>query len=66
MRYGTRFTDEQIVAALRKLGAGGVRRDDAPDRLQPPNLCAFFNNLPVPERQRLLSAAFPAKVGGKS
>jgi len=42
------------------LAATGVNREFAPDRLQPPNLAAFFGNLPRPERDRLLGLAYPA------
>ena len=63
MQYASKFTDEQIVDALKKVAAQGVSRDLAGDRIQPPNLCAFYNNLPRPERDRLLGLVFktPAK-----
>lgn len=60
MSYSTSFSDEEIVEALRTVAADGVTRDAAPDRVRPPNLCAFFNNLPRPERDRLLELAYPA------
>ena len=60
MRFMTRFSDEQIVDALRAVSVGGTGRQDAGDRLQPPNLCVFCNNLPRPERDRLLDAVYPA------
>ena len=63
MRYANKFTDEQIVHALREAQARGVKREDAADRVQPPNLCAFLNNLPRPERERLLDAAYPQPAG---
>jgi len=62
MQYASKFTDEQIVDALRTVAAQGVGKDLAGDRIQPPNLCAFFNNLPRPERDRLLQMAYPAKA----
>jgi hypothetical protein len=60
MRYATTFSDEQIVEALKGAAAAGVKREFAADRLQPPNLCAFFANLPRPERDRLMGLAYPA------
>ena len=60
MRFRTRFSDDQIVDALRSVSTSGAARRDAGDRLQPPNLCAFFNNLPRPERDRLLDHVYPA------
>ena len=60
MRYATKFSDEQIVEALKTVAAAGVKREFAGDRLQPPNLCAFFGNLPRPERDRLMDLAFPS------
>ncbi|HSI35929.1 MAG: hypothetical protein ACAI43_19025 [Phycisphaerae bacterium] len=59
MRYATKYTDEQLVDALREVAANGVKRQDAPDRVQPPNLCAFINNIPRPERERLLDIVYP-------
>jgi hypothetical protein len=59
-RYATKFSDDQIVEALKVLAAAGVKREFAADRLQPPNLCAFFANLPRPERDRLMALAYPA------
>jgi hypothetical protein len=64
MSYASSFTDEQIVQALRRVAAEGVGRADAPDRVRPPNLCAFFNNLPRPERDRLLDLAYPREAAG--
>lgn len=58
MDYKTSFSDDEIVEALRGLAAQGVSRDVAADRVRPPNLCAFFNNLPRPERDRLLGLAY--------
>jgi hypothetical protein len=58
MKYATRYTDEQIVEALRAVAANGVKREDAADRVQPPNLCAFLNNLPRPERDRLIALVY--------
>jgi hypothetical protein len=58
MRYDTRFSDEQIVEALKEVAANGVDREDAADRVQPPNLCAFLANLPTPERERLVALAY--------
>jgi hypothetical protein len=63
MTYGTSFSDEEIVQALREVAAQGVSRDAAPDRVRPPNLCAFFNNLPRPERDRLLALAYEPGAG---
>lgn len=59
MRYATKFSDDQIVEALKVIAAAGVKQDFAGDRLQPPNLAAFFGNLPRPERDRLLGLAYP-------
>ncbi|QOV88515.1 hypothetical protein [Humisphaera borealis] len=58
MQYAHRFTDEQIVEALKAVAAQGVGRDVAGDKIQPPNLCAFYNNLPRPERDRLLGLVY--------
>jgi hypothetical protein len=58
MKYATRYTDEQIVEALKQAAAQGVKKEDAADRVQPPNLCAFLNNLPRPERDRLIESAY--------
>jgi hypothetical protein len=60
MRYATTFSDEQIVDALKAAASAGVKQEFAGDRLQPPNLAAFFANLPKPERDRLLGLAYPA------
>jgi hypothetical protein len=60
MRYATKFTDDQIVEALKVVAAAGVKQEFAGDRLQPPNLAAFFGNLPRPERDRLMGLAYPA------
>jgi hypothetical protein len=59
-RYATQFTDEQIIEALRAAAAQGIKPEFAGDRLDPPNLAAFFANLPRPERDRLLELAYPA------
>jgi hypothetical protein len=59
MRYANSFTDDEIVEALKVVAKQGVSRQDAGDRVQPPNLCAFFNNIPVPERDRLLDLVYP-------
>lgn len=61
--YATRFSDEQIVEAFKQVAAQGVRRENAADRVKPPNLCAFVANLPRPERERLLDLAYPPKPG---
>ncbi len=61
MQYANKFTDDQIVDALKKVAAAGVSKDLAADKIQPPNLCAFFNNLPRPERDRLIGLVFPPK-----
>jgi hypothetical protein len=66
MRYATKFTDEQIVQGLKLVAAAGVKREFAGDRLQPPNLAAFFANLPAPERERLLALAYPADADPKN
>lgn len=58
MKYATRYTDGQIVEALKQAAAQGVKKEDAADRVQPPNLCAFLNNLPRPERDRLVELAY--------
>ena len=58
MRYATNFSDERIVEALKATAAEGVKKEDAADRVQPPNLCAFLNNLPAPERERLVNLAY--------
>lgn len=65
MQYANRFSDEQIVEALKQAAAQGVSRDVAGDKIQPPNLCAFYNNLPRPERDRLLTLAFGERAGGE-
>ena len=59
MRYATKFSDEQIVEALKAVAAASVKQEFAGDRLQPPNLAAFFANLPRPERDRLMALAYP-------
>ena len=67
MSYATRFSDEQIVQALAEVKDEGVGRDQAGDRVRPPNLCAFYNNLPRPERDRLLELAYgPAGRSGSA
>ncbi len=58
-KYAHAFSDEEIVAALNQVKAQGVDRRDACDRVRPANLCAFLNNLPQPERDRLLNLAYP-------
>lgn len=58
MKYATHFSDEQIVQALHEAQARGIKKEDASDNVQPPNLCAFLNNLPVPERERLVELAY--------
>lgn len=57
MKKQTVFTDEEMVAALRKAFAHGADRETVGDRLHPGNLLAFFNNLPRPERDRLIALA---------
>jgi hypothetical protein len=57
MQYQTRFSDEQMIAELRRLIDAGVDRDLIPDKMQPPNLAGFFASLPRPERDRLFSLA---------
>ena len=59
MRYSTAFTDAQIVEAMKVVASQGIGRADAPDRVQPPNLCAFLANIPRPERERLLDLVYP-------
>ena len=54
MKHRTTFTDEEMIAALHQAFAGGATKDNVADKLQPGNLLAFFNNLPRPERDRLL------------
>jgi hypothetical protein len=54
----TVYSDDEMVEALAALAKQGVKRDDACDKVRPPNLCAFFNNLPRPERDRLLGLAY--------
>lgn len=51
------FSDEEMIKAIQKAFAEGARKDNFADRLQPNNLLAFYNNLPRPERDRLLAAA---------
>jgi hypothetical protein len=58
VRYAINFTDEQMVVALRQAAERGIKKEDAADNVQPPNLCAFLNNLPRPERDRLVDLAF--------
>jgi hypothetical protein len=48
--YKTHWSDAEIVQALAE-----AHLDE--DQLQPPNLRAFFANLPTPERQRLSKLA---------
>jgi hypothetical protein len=59
MRYRTNYSDEQIVEALQQTAGRGIKKEDAADNVQPPNLCAFLNNLPRPERERLVDLAYP-------
>jgi hypothetical protein len=66
MRYATKFTDEQIVQALKRVAASGVKREFAGDRLQPPNMAAFFANIPRPERDRLLGLVYSMPTPKKS
>lgn len=47
-KYKTTWTDVEIIEALNKYGE---------TNLQPPNLKAFFANLPRPERDRLINEA---------
>lgn len=49
-RYRTCFSDQEIVAALKVAGLD-------PDRLEPPNLGAFFRSLARPEQERLIEEA---------
>jgi len=58
MKYATAFTDDQLVAAIRAVAAGGIGREDAPERVEPPNLRAFLANIPRPERDRLLDLVY--------
>ena len=58
-KYAHAFSDEEIVAALKQVQAQGASRQDACDRVRPPNLCAFLNNLPHPERDRRLNLVYP-------
>ena len=58
-RYSHSFTDDEIVQALKDAKAQGASRQFLADRVQPPNLCAFLNNLPTPERDRLIELAWP-------
>lgn len=60
MRYATNYTDDQMVVALRQTAERGIKKEDAADNVQPPNLCAFLNNLPRPERDRLVELAYGA------
>ena len=57
MKKQTVFSDDELVQALRHAFAHGAVRDNVGDRLRPPNLLAFFNNLPRPERDRLIALA---------
>ncbi len=59
MRYRTNYTDEQIVEAPQQTAGRGIKKEFAADNVQPPNLCAFLNNLPRPERERLVDLAYP-------
>jgi hypothetical protein len=54
----TVYSDDEMVEALRALAKQGVKREDACDKVRPANLCAFLNNLPRPERDRLLGLAY--------
>ena len=60
MRYRTNYSDEQIIEALQQTAGRGIKKEDAADNVQPPNLCAFLNNLPRPERDRLVELAYGA------
>jgi hypothetical protein len=57
MKQRTKFSDEEMIAAIHQAFAGGATKDNFADKLQPNNLLAFYNNLPRPERDRLLAAA---------
>ena len=60
MRYAINYSDDQMVVALREAAGRGIKKEDAADNVQPPNLCAFLNNLPRPERDRLVELAYGA------
>ena len=53
---------DEMVEALWAVAKQGVKREDACDKVRPPNLCAFFNNLPRPERDRLLGLAYQEQM----
>lgn len=57
MKPKTVFSDEEMIAAIKAAFAVGVKKDHVADKLKPNNLLAFFNNLPRPERDRLIAAA---------
>ena len=58
----TVYSDDEMVEALWAVAKQGVKREDACDKVRPPNLCAFFNNLPRPERDRLLGLAYQEQM----
>lgn len=60
------FSDVEMIAAIHEACAGGAAKDNVADKLQPNNLLAFFNNLPWPERDRLLAAGMPKPAGKKA
>ncbi|HRK32199.1 MAG TPA: hypothetical protein PLD59_14125 [Tepidisphaeraceae bacterium] len=65
MRQRVVFSDEEMIVAINQAFASGADKDTFADKLQPPNLLAFFNNLPRPERDRLYTAAAPKAGNGE-
>jgi len=65
VRYAINYSDDQMVVALREAAGRGIKKEDAADNVQPPNLCAFLNNLPRPERERLVDLAYPTAPTGQ-
>ena len=57
MKKQTIFSDEEMIEALKQAFAKGAKKDNVSDRLAPPNLLSFFNNIPRPERDRLIGEA---------
>jgi hypothetical protein len=56
-KYKTVWSDREMVLALHEALGRGHGRDVVHNYILPPNLCGFYNNLPKPERDRLLGLA---------
>lgn len=53
-RYRITWTDQEIVQAIRRYGV---------EQLEPPNLRAFYENLPRPEKDKLIAVARSEESG---